>query len=239
MHCWVCLPKEELLCGPQGPPICFPSPERAKKAAIRRVQQSVSGPNHASPDTHTPASSPCPNLVSREEFFSSSHIVLCIIFINNEMLMHVPLLHTIYFLQFLTKNWHELWWPQTDQSSPSKARVMCKRLRNNDKGKVTEHRDGVDVSLNTNCGHSVSTVLHGVMNLPFNTQLFLSRLWKAIDLKYSKEVCHRVGHLCYPHPPFHGRCCEAKLAVVWDMASLIQVPLIIPILLEAKMTCYH
>jgi hypothetical protein len=28
------------------------------------------------------------------------------------------------------------------------------------------------------------------------------------------------------------------LAVVWDMASLIQVPLIIPILLEAKMTCH-
>jgi hypothetical protein len=32
---------------------------------------------------------------------------------------------------------------------------------------------------------------------------------------------------------------EAKMAVVWDMDSLIQVPLIIPILLEAKMAFYH
>jgi hypothetical protein len=37
MPCWACLPKEELLHDPQGPPICFPSPERARKAAIRRV----------------------------------------------------------------------------------------------------------------------------------------------------------------------------------------------------------
>jgi hypothetical protein len=130
MPCWVCLPKEELLCDPMGPLICFPSLERATKAAIRRVHHSVSGPSHASSDTHTNASSPCPNLVSGEESFSSSDRVLCIIFIINEMLMNVPLLQTIYF----------------HQSSSREGWVMCKRVRSDDKGKVTEHRDGVDVS---------------------------------------------------------------------------------------------
>jgi hypothetical protein len=108
---WVCMPKEELLSDPQGPPICFPSNERAKKAVIRRVHQSLCGPSHASPDTNIPASSPCPNLVSGEESFSSSHKDLCIISIVNEMLMHGPLLQTIYFLQFLIKIWRELWRP--------------------------------------------------------------------------------------------------------------------------------
>jgi hypothetical protein len=108
MPCWVCLPKKELLLDPQGPPICFPSPKRATKAAIRRVHQSVSGPSPASPVTYTAASSLFPNLVSGEEPFSSSHRVLCIIFIINAMLMHSSLLQTIYFLQFLTKNWREL-----------------------------------------------------------------------------------------------------------------------------------
>jgi hypothetical protein len=111
MPCWECLSKEKLLRDPQGPPICFPSLERETKVAIRRVPQSVSGPSHASPDSHMPASSPCPNLVSREESFSPSHRVLCIIFIINEMLMHGPLLQAIYLFKFLTKNWRELWWP--------------------------------------------------------------------------------------------------------------------------------
>jgi hypothetical protein len=111
MPCWVCLTKEDLLHDSQCPPISFPSNERATKAAIRRVHQSVSGPSHASPDTNIPASSPCPILVSREESFSSSHRILCIIFIVNEMLMHGPFLQTIHFLQFLTKIWCEFWWP--------------------------------------------------------------------------------------------------------------------------------
>jgi hypothetical protein len=57
----------------------------------------------------TSASSPCPNLVSREDSFSSSHRILHIIFIINKFLMHGPLLQTKYFLQLLTKNWHELY----------------------------------------------------------------------------------------------------------------------------------
>jgi hypothetical protein len=33
-----------------------------------------------------------------------------------------------------------------DQSSPREAWLMSKRVRNDDKVKVTEHTDGVDVS---------------------------------------------------------------------------------------------
>jgi hypothetical protein len=52
---------------------------------------------------------PLAQIWSPEKILSLHHRVLRIIFIIDKFLMHGHLLQTKYFLQFLTKNWHELY----------------------------------------------------------------------------------------------------------------------------------